>query len=316
MRYAVRSICRGLRFAGLFALCAAGTASCGLFEDRVLAVVNGEAVRESQVEAGMPSHLPERTVRGLRELKLDRLIELVARRQFLEREGIVVPDAEVEEVVGTIKKSPPLASCGCCPYRSFDRYLESQAMTEGEFRLKIRVVLGTERHLGEAWKSAFGDPEKVRDHVAKRRDEFEKDYAVLAEIRFKDSGHEEGREGPDAMGRAEAAWGRLEKGEDFADLAGDISEGEVTGPKGGRIGPQNLGLLPAELRKTLKGMKPGEFTKPLRTQGGAFLLLLRTMTEADLEEILRDEFERRTYLALRKRIASEAKIERKSGTPR
>ena len=70
-----------------------------------------------------------------------------------------------------------------------------------------------------------------------------------------------------------------------------------------------LHFLP-EVRKALEDLEPGAFTAPIGSFAGFRIFLKETLEREDLAEILREEFERKTYLDTMRKIQSKAKIVR------
>ena len=68
-----------------------------------------------------------------------------------------------------------------------------------------------------------------------------------------------------------------------------------------------LHFLP-QTRKALEGLRPGSFTRPLPSFGGFHILLREPLERGDFTEILREEFERKTYLDTMRRIQAGTNI--------
>ena len=72
---------------------------------------------------------------------------------------------------------------------------------------------------------------------------------------------------------ADAIHDRLTKGEDFAKVAGEVSD-SPSKATGGLIGDVNVNDMSDTLRPLIDALKPGEVTPPIRTQRGYQLLKL------------------------------------------
>ena len=86
---------------------------------------------------------------------------------------------------------------------------------------------------------------------------------------------------------AAAAKVRVEEGEDFADVARDVSTGP-TGPSGGLLGWFSSGMMVSEFETTVAAMEPGEVSDPFQTQFGWHIVRLnetRTQEMPGLEEM-------------------------------
>ena len=74
--------------------------------------------------------------------------------------------------------------------------------------------------------------------------------------------------------KAEELRARLDKGEDFAEIAREMSQDESTAPNGGSLGVRNPGEIPPVLDRVFLDLEPGEIAGPVRTTAGFHLLRL------------------------------------------
>lgn len=91
----------------------------------------------------------------------------------------------------------------------------------------------------------------------------------------------------DTKEAAEAAQERINKGEDFAAVATEVSTGP-SGPTGGELGWFGPGQMVAEFETALDGMKPGDVSGPVQTQFGWHIIKLNETREKPvppLEEV-------------------------------
>jgi parvulin-like peptidyl-prolyl isomerase len=78
-----------------------------------------------------------------------------------------------------------------------------------------------------------------------------------------------------ARARAEAVLQRLNKGEDFARLAGEVSEDQISAPKGGELAPITLGKTNSEeFEKAAFALKKGETSGVVMTSYGFHIIRL------------------------------------------
>jgi peptidyl-prolyl cis-trans isomerase C len=73
---------------------------------------------------------------------------------------------------------------------------------------------------------------------------------------------------------AEAVYGRLKNGEDFAKMAGDYSEDTLSMKKGGEIGFLPASSLENSMVDALNKISIGQYTQPLQSQGGYYHIFL------------------------------------------
>jgi len=87
--------------------------------------------------------------------------------------------------------------------------------------------------------------------------------------------------------KAEGLVAQLRKGGDFAALAKAHSDDSVSAEKGGDLGgiKRNSTGLPAEVRSTVFGLKPGEVSDPLRQPAGFYIFRLEKIATTPYEEV-------------------------------
>jgi peptidyl-prolyl cis-trans isomerase D len=106
-------------------------------------------------------------------------------------------------------------------------------------------------------------------------------------------------ENPEAAARAEAILQRLQAGEEFATLAGELSEDPGTRAAGGDLGWIARGMLVGPFEDTLFGMTEGETRGPVATQFGYHIIRLdeirpeSVQTFEQAREQLRSEHQQR-----------------------
>jgi len=91
-----------------------------------------------------------------------------------------------------------------------------------------------------------------------------------------------------AQKRAMEIYQRLQKGEDFAELAREVSEYEESAKRGGFVGVFNRNELPSDFEDVGATLKPGQVSLPIKTQIGWNLVKIND-DETSLEEILKQQ---------------------------
>jgi parvulin-like peptidyl-prolyl isomerase len=114
---------------------------------------------------------------------------------------------------------------------------------------------------------------------------------------------------------------RAAAGEDFAKLAGEVSDAPSRA-NGGLLGPLTQTELAPALQEQLTKMKPGEISEPIRLPRGYLIVKLESVTEPEVQpaEKVRDQIAERLWERKRRaelgkyltRIRSEALIEWKN----
>ncbi len=96
--------------------------------------------------------------------------------------------------------------------------------------------------------------------------------------------------------KAAATRERLAAGEDFGKVASEVSSA-ASKANGGLIGPLQLADLSQSLQDTLKKMKPGDITQPIKTAKGYQILKLETMAQSTVQpfDSVRDVVAEKVY---------------------
>lgn len=81
-----------------------------------------------------------------------------------------------------------------------------------------------------------------------------------------------------ALERAKSARDRLSAGEDFAKLAGELSDDRKTSATGGELGTLAESELPENFREAIKKLKAGQISDPTRGEKGVHILKLISRT--------------------------------------
>ena len=103
--------------------------------------------------------------------------------------------------------------------------------------------------------------------------------------------------GEDARSRAEAAYARLQAGEDFASLAKELSDDSGSASQGGELGFAAAGTYADEFETALDQLSVGEVTRPVETNFGFHLIKLLEIREARITPLdeVRDQVRKRCY---------------------
>lgn len=187
----------------------------------------------------------------LRELMQQKLLEKEAQKR-----GIVVTDSEIAQ---TLKR-----------YQLTDtqenwRRVRMELLVEKLAEAMVEVTEAEARRYYEQNKSLYQQPERVR----------------LREITL------------ESEENAKAIWEalRLRKGENFAELARHFSINPTTRKQGGDMGVIPISDLHPKLQLVVKGLKVGEFSKPVEVNGEWVIVRLeaRFPTEQKTFEQVREQ---------------------------
>jgi parvulin-like peptidyl-prolyl isomerase len=281
----------------------------------VVATVNGEPIRQGQLETAIPKETFAETRQAVMEMKLDRQIKVIALRQFLKAAKVEVSPKESEAEIAQLRKTPPSAGCPCCRYASLDQYLKLNYMTLDELAAECWNKIGVDKYLEAQWQKAYAKPEDVAKLLEKERPALRRKYMKASHIFFnirQDPNFEKDPEGVERkkLDAAASAWARLEKGEPFAVVAKAVSEDQMSAPDGGYLGyitPVGYGT---EFTKAITQLKSGAYSKPVLTPFGVHIIKREDLTDDDVVGVLKDDFKDRKSDEMFDGLDRTTKVER------
>jgi len=190
----------------------------------------------------------------------------------------------------------------------FLAHLRSRGMTLREYRREIEenIIYGYMRQQQRKSQSTVS-PVKIEAFYNENKDRFfQEDEAQLRLIQFTRAGQSDA----ELKARALEVYERLKAGEKFEDLAREVSQ-DSRKTKGGDWGWQKKSDLKAEFSDPLFALKKGEFTEPILTPEGAFLLYVEDRKYAGIQPIdqVREQIER-ILITQSSRQAQERWLER------
>ncbi|MFO1452431.1 MAG: peptidyl-prolyl cis-trans isomerase [Opitutaceae bacterium] len=173
----------------------------------------------------------------------------------------------------------------------FLAYLRSRGLTLREYRKEVEedIIFGYMRQQQRKSQSTVS-PVKIEEFYKENKERFfQEDEAHLRLIQFTRAGQSDS----DLRTRALAVYERLKAGEKFEDLAREVSQ-DTKKIKGGDWGWQKKSDLKPEFSDPLFALKKGEFTDPIITPEGAFLLYVEERKYAGIQPIdeVREQIER------------------------
>ena len=210
-----------------------------------LVIVNGQPISKKH----MVDLLME--ARGLEMMQQLIVLELAKGESRRLKLRVTNDDVQREYDRALAKIAPPADAQGLPltddeKQKSLEALLQQRGVTLTEFKI------GMERnaHLRKVVEQGFQVDE------ATLREEFARIYGEKVEVRHIQVG--------DVNGLHEAL-NRLEKGEDFGDIARAVSQNAETAPRGGMLAPFafNEEVVAPVLREAAFSMKPGEVSKPV-----------------------------------------------------
>lgn len=164
----------------------------------------------------------------------------------------------------------------------FLAFLRSRGKTLREYRKEVEedIIYGYMRQQQRKSQSTVS-PVKIEAFYNENKERFfQEDEVHLRLIQFTRGTLTDA----ELKAKADATYERLKAGEKFEDIAREVSQ-DSRKIKGGDWGPQKKSDLKSEFSEPLFALKKGEFTEPILTPEGAFLLYAEDRKYAGIQPI-------------------------------
>jgi peptidyl-prolyl cis-trans isomerase SurA len=261
--------------------------------DRIIAVVNNDAITLAELQESIVSYRAENAGRGsgpsdeeLRKEFLNRLIESRLQLQEAEREKITVDDAELnEEFRDRVKRY------GVKTEEEFERLVRAQGVTVESIKKRLRDGLKVSKlvrrrvalrvSVTEAEISAYLEENRAKLETGLS---FHARHILITPESSTDGGWEAARI------KAEMLRTQLLDGADFVELAKQHSR-DATARDGGDLGSLKRGELAPEVESELLALESGEISRPVRSPLGYHVFRLEskeTLQGASIRQQIRD----------------------------
>ena len=318
--------------------------SSGEVLEQVLVKVNGDIITKTELEQRQVSVLRQRLngqvdqaalkndeqlKKMLAEVTPEVLVNAVDELLLLQRGrelGLHLGDEQFRQVVNNIRKEQGLQD-----EDKFQAALRQENMTMDDLRRQLeRQMLIEQVQRQEVGSKLTITEAEARQYYEKHPQEFTDAASItLREIQV-DVPAATGKQGEAgfnvavdeaAKKKISDARARLIAGEDFAKVAGEVSD-SASKANGGLIGPFSREDMSPQLQQLVDTMKPGDITPPLRTQRGYQIFKLEVLKPQALQpfdkvrDIIADKVAaERTRTEMRKfltRLRAQALIEWKN----
>jgi peptidyl-prolyl cis-trans isomerase SurA len=252
---------------------AAAPAGAGILLDRVVAVVNDEAITWSELYGAMEFEM----ARNMKSLSveqkkavfeenesafLEQMINVKLQLQEAKRLGITAGDREVDAAIEGIKAKYSLSD------EQFEEAIAGEGMEMQQYREKLREQLVINKVLDVRVRSKLLAPDEGQEDGAS-----DDAYLRLRQIFI--------AKGPGAAEKAEAVMAELEAGADFVELVGKYSEGPLAA-SGGDLGRVQKSSMVREFASAISGLGAGEVAGPFETSRG--IHIVRVEENTDMED--------------------------------
>lgn len=252
---------------------APGAPSSRQLVDRIVAVVNDELITLSDVESAAKPYLAQNDTEEKRKaLYRDMLEQLIDDRlvsQQVVEAKITVSDDEIDRAIKDILKQNNIND------DELKQAIEQRGMSMGQYREELRRQLTRLKIVDMKVRSrvTVPDSEVKAEYERQMSQEKREELVALRHLFFRWGDASDQAERDRILKKATASRERIMKGEDFAAVAKEVSEGP-TAAQGGDLGEvSKKGLLP-ELAKAIQTMQVGEVSAPIPTTNGVHVVKL------------------------------------------
>lgn len=241
--------------------------------DRIVAIVNDDVVTWSELQQAVGPFLeragPEKQREQLTKDALDQLIADRLLNQQVAEAQITVEDDEVERAIEDICRQNNISR------EQLQQAVETRGLSMGQYKEDLKLQLVRLKLIDMKVRSRVVVPESDirQEYDAEAALETREEMVQIRHLFFRYGDDSSAADQAKVMERAKAARDRVVKGESFAEVAKDQSEGP-TAASGGDLGEMARGSLLPELAKALEGMKEGQLSQPIVTPNGIHVVLL------------------------------------------
>ena len=246
--------------------------------DRVVAVINDEAVTQSELEVYLRplyDNLKQqyegeelmRQLNGVRLKLLDQMIEDHLVFQEAKTRGMTVDESEIDAMVDEMKRKFPSES-------EFEKMLAAQRFSLAELREGFRrQSLVRKLHDLEVRSHVVVSPREIEDYYKNRKSELAEEEKIKIRsitLRKTKEAEEKGLSDEAAKKKLEAIEKRIRAGESFEALAREFSE-DARAKDDGLVGWVKRGEMLPAIDENLFGLKAGAISPLLETSAGYHL---------------------------------------------
>jgi peptidyl-prolyl cis-trans isomerase SurA len=246
--------------------------------DRVICVVNNDAITQYELDEAELYHLAEtrermsdgEARRALRSRLLQTLIENRIQLQQAERERVTVDDAELADSLADIMRRLKAKD-----ESEFEAMIKSQGLTLEGVKRRMRDQLMVQRVVRRKVALRISVTEQEIDkYLAENREKLETGLTFGARHILIAPNPVQGEEGwTAAQVEAEEVYGYLQEGQDFIDLARKYSD-DPSGKDGGALGNLKRGELAEDIEEAILSLSPGQVSRPFRSRLGYHIFRL------------------------------------------
>jgi peptidyl-prolyl cis-trans isomerase SurA len=258
--------------------------------NRVVAVINNEAITSIQLDKALAAAEPGKPVIDERRQVLERLIEESLMRQRAEEIGLTVTEDEVEAAVQDVLRQNRLSK------EQLDAALKQQGLTPEDYRQTLRRQILRFKLVGREVQGLIEvSNREIQDYYQSNRAAYsEAPSLTLQHISFPLAG----QKAKVQEERGKVALAALRSGKDFASV---LATAEQEGAEGGEMGDFNLEDLTPAFAAAVKDLPVGGSSELIASEQALHLLVVTGRTPGKVRSLDEVREEIRTKLAEQKR---------------
>ncbi len=250
--------------------------------NRIVATIDGEPLTLYEF-----TQFADRASRGRPGVDEKTLLDAMITDKLLQKEinekGIIVRDEDVDQYIASIKERNKLTD------EQLQQALTQQGLTLDAYRKQVREEIQKAQLINREIRGKVNvPPEEVERYYQAHLSEYETAERMhLSHIVIRLPAGADGAEVAAAQARADDLYQQLKKGADFAEVAKQHSE-DPAAKDGGDLGWLQRGEMLEPIEKGAGELKPGQFSKPVRSDIGIHILKLEAREGAShksLEEL-------------------------------
>ncbi len=317
----------GLLLLGAVVLVSEGNAQAAKTVKDKVAVVNGVVISRKDLNRSvdqtrrrfvqMGQKLEGKNLKNVENKVLDTLIDRELLYQESEKEGIKISKDKINKEVEDLRKK-------FSDKKAFSEALKTVNLTESELEDQIKRQLAIKELIDKKIASKIKITDKeAKEFYDKHPEYFKQPEQVRAShILVKVASDADKKKVAAAKKKIEAAQARLKKGDDFAKVAKEVSEGP-SAKKGGDLGFFKRGQMVKPFEEAAFAMKPGQTSGIVRTRFGFHIIKVTDKKPESMTDFKKVEEKIKTYLKQKKvqedvqtliaSLRKKAKIEKMMG---
>jgi peptidyl-prolyl cis-trans isomerase SurA len=319
--------------------CAAGVIGCALIGCKsappanVAATVNGRAITYTELDKAFKMAYPQNAdgtsedlIQTQRMEAMRSLIDNEILLQRAEKLSVMATDADVDTKINEFRA--PFTK------EQFEQQLKAKSMTLDDLKMQVRKDLSVEKLINKEITSHINITDAdVSGFYAANRKSFNLAEPTLHLMQIvvtpnpdpnvRNLKGDKAKNDDEASKKIRAIEARLKQGQDFAMMAQNFSEDPASAPNGGDLGnvPESaLEKSPADLRKLVLSMTPGQISPILHSQGSDYRILKmisrepagqRELTDPRVQQTIRENLLNRKDQLLKSAYYENARNEAK-----